>query len=398
MNTYRYVATDILTGTPMADNIPLVVSSVNRAISGVGQLTGYLPLRDGSPFVRALVPDRTMLWMLCNGLPIWAGLFSDSDHSSIADHRLPVLAYTPEAILAGRQIRHALAFTDMDVNEIARGLVAYATGTTIGANAQLAGLMLGTHLAGVTDSQTFGVSDTLTAGSNTYLGDYTDNQQVSDALGTYADSADFEYTFEPRLNGGQLQLNFRIGNPALGQYNRAPVYNLTYPGPVADYARPIRRSASANDIQGSASPNGTGNLIVSQPGYGLDTADLAQGRILRQTAVTWPGNGPLTQAQLNQWTASQIARFTAGVMVPQIEMRPGAAPNLTQIGLGDALGFSATSDLDPRLPGSTQPGLQITARMVGWNLTPPGPDGQLEKLVYQLGALIGSTGIGGVGL
>lgn len=397
MNRYRYVATNILTGRVMADKIPLVVSSASRAINGVGRLDGYLPLEPGSPFVRALVPDQTMLWMLCNGLPIWCGIFADSNHSSIKDHRYPVTAYTPESILASRQIRQPLSYAANDVNDIARGLVSYATGTAIGPNAQIAGLVLGENLAGVTDSQSFGVSNTLTAGSNTYTGSYTDNQAVSDALNTYADSAGFEYTFEPFLNNNTLQVAFRIGNPALGRYDQA-AFTLHHPvGAVDDYARPILRSASANDIRGTASPNNSGNILVSQPGYGLDTADLAQGNILRQTAVTWPGSGPFTQAQLNGWTQAQVARFTAGVMVPQLVMKPDAQPNLTQIGLGDALNFAATSDLDPRQPDSTQPGLQLTARMVGWNLVPPGPGGQVEKLTLQLGALVGTTGAGGVG-
>lgn len=396
-NVYRYVATSILTGATLADSVPLVVSSATRAISGSGTLTGYLDLKTGSPFVRALVPDQTFLWMLQNGFPIWCGILADSDHTSIKSHQLPITAYTPESILASRQIRTALNFTNVDVNTIARGLVAYGTSPALGQNAQIAGLMLGSHLSGILDSQTFGVSNTLVAGGNTYTGTYTDNQAVSDALSTYGDSANFEYTFEPRLNSGQLQVAFRIGNPALGRYND-PAFTLVHPGPVADYARPISRSRGANDVQGTAAANATGATFVSAPGFGLDTADLAQGNILRQTAATWPGTGPITQAQVNAWTQNQLAALTAGVMVPQLVMEPGAQPDLTQIGLGDAFNFQATSDLDPQLPGSRQPGLQLTARMVGWSLQPPGPEGQVEQLTIQAGALLGSTGIGGVGI
>lgn len=396
MSKYRYVVTNVLTGALMADSVPLVVSTATRAINGVGTLTGYLDLQTGSPFVRALIPDQSFIWMLQDGYPIWCGLFSDSAHRSIKDHQLPVTAYTVESILAARQIRDALNYVDLDIFTIARNLVAYATDPARGQNAQLANLMLGTRLSGVTDSQTFGVSNTLTAGSNVYSGSYTDNQAVSDALSTFADADAFEYTFEPRLNGSALQVNMRLGYPALGRYN-APAITLLHPGQVLDYGRPVMRSQAANDIQGTAAANGSGATFVSQPGYGLDTADLAQGNILRQTAVTWGGTGPITQAQVDQWTQSQVARFTAGTMVPTIVLGGGTQPSLTELGLGDAFKFAATSDLDPPDPSTGAPGLQLTARMVGWSLQPPGPNGQAEELTITAGALVGSTTIGGVG-
>lgn len=395
MSTYRYVVTNALTGALMADSVPLVVASASMAINGVGQLDGYLDLQSGSPFVRALIPDQSFIWMLQDGYPVWCGIFADSDHRSIKDHQYPVTAYTVESIMAARQIRAALNYVDLDIFTIARNLVAYATSPGLGPNAQISSLMTGTHLSGVIDSQTFGVSNTLTAGGDTYTGTYTDNQAVSDALSTFADADNFEYNFAPRLMNGVLECVFRLGYPALGRYN-SPAITLLHPGQVLDYGRPVMRSQAANDIQGTAAANGTGATFVSQPGYGLDTADLAQGNILRQTAVTWGGTGPTSQAQVDQWTQSQVARFTAGTMVPTIVLGGGTQPSLTEIGLGDAFNFAATSDLDPPGPGGA-PGLQVTARMVGWSLQPPGPGGQPEELTITCGALLGSTGIGGVG-
>ncbi len=401
MSTYRYVATNALTGAVLCPNLPLVVASATRAINGVGKLDGYLPLQQDSranrAFVRALIPDQTFLWMLQDGYPIWCGIFADSSHSSIRDHRYPVTAYTPESILAARQIRTALVYTDADIFDIAGGLVGYAFSPDRGPNAALAGLVLSTVESGVLDSQTFGVSNTLAAGGNTYTGTYSSNQDVQSALGNYADAAGFEYGFAPRLNGTALQVEFRIGYPALGRYND-PAVTLLHPGSVIDYARPVMRSQSANDIQGTASANNSGAVYVSESPHGLDEADLSQGHILRQTAVTWPGSGATSQAQVNQWTDMQMARFTAGTMVPSVVLGGGTLPRLTSIGLGDAVKFAATSDLDPADPVTGAPGLQVTARTVAWSLQPPGPGGQAEELTLTLGALVGSTGIGGVGI
>jgi hypothetical protein len=400
VSSYRYVATNALTGAVLSPNLPLVVNSATMAINGIGQLDGYLPLQSGPAnraFVRALIPDQTMLWVLQDNYPIWCGIFADSNHSSIKNHQFPVTAYTPESILASRQIRSALTFTNADVLDIARGLVGYGFSPARGANAGLANLVLSPLTAGLTASQTFGVSNTLTAGGNTYTGSYSSNQAVEDALSTFADAAAFEYNFAPRLDGGVLQVYFRLGYPAIGRYNN-PAVTLLHPGAVIDYGRPIMRSKSANDIQGTASPNGTGAVLVSAAGHGLDAADLSQGNILRQTSVTWPGSGAISQAQVNQWTDTQISRFTAGTMVPTIVLGGGTQPSLTQIALGDAIRFAATSDLDPADPTTGAPGLQVTARVAAWSLQPPGPGGQPEELTLTLGALVGSTGIGGVGV
>lgn len=401
MSSYRYVATHVLTGAVLSPNLPLVVSSATMAINGVGQLQGYLPLqqdgRANRAFVRALIPDQTFLWVLQDGYPVWCGLFADSNHSSIRNHRYPVTAYTPESIVASRQIRDPLVYTDVDVFDIARALVSYAFSPDRGPNAGLANLVLSPNESGVLDSYTFGVSNTLAAGGNTYTGAYSSNQDVQSALGNYADAAGFEYSFAPRLNGNTLQVSFRLGYPALGRYND-PALTLLHPGAVIDYARPVMRSQSANDIQGTASANNTGAVYVSESPHGLDEADLSQGHILRQTAVTWPGSGATSQAQINSWTDMQMARFTAGTMVPSIVLGGGTLPRLTSIGLGDALRFAATSDLDPPDPVTGAPGLQVTARTVAWSLQPPGPDGQAEELTLTLGALVGSTGIGGVGI
>lgn len=400
MSTYRYVATNVLTGKLMADSLPLIITSASMAINGVGKLQGYLPLQPGSgsrAFVRALIPDQTFLWVLQDGYPIWCGLFADSNHTSIKDNRFPITAYTPEAILQAREIRDALAYTNVDILDVPRALVEYGFSADRGPNAGLAGLVLSSVTAGITDTATFGISNTLTAAENTYLGKYASNQAVEDAISTYADAANFEYGFAPRLNGTNLQVEFRLGYPALGRYN-SPAVTLLHPGPVIDYARPIMRSQSANDILGTASANNSGAVYVSDTGYGLDTNDLSQGNILRQTSITWGGNGVTSQAQIDQWTQSQVARFTAGTMVPSIVLGGSTEPKLTQIGLGDALNFAATSSLDPADPDTGAPGLQVTARMTAWELQPPGPNGQVEQLKLTLGALVGSTGIGGVGI
>jgi hypothetical protein len=399
VSVYRCLSTSILDGRLLGDNLPVVVSAASRTIGGVGQLDGYLPLDQASAaatngWLRALIPDQAMLWLLQDGYPIWCGPVVDSDHESVDSHQYPITAYTPESIFQNRLISGALTYNSTDVFDIMRALFAYGVSAARGPNASLAGLVLGTRESGYLDTWTFGVSNSLTAGANVYTGTYADQQPVYDAATQLANAIPFEWTMEPRLMGTTLQISLRLGYPALGRYN-SPAITLTYPGQVIDYARPVKRSQSANSTIVTASANGTAQTYVSQSPHGIDAFDLDQGYILRQTAVTWSGAGATSQAQTNAYADTLISKNTAGTMVPSIVLGGGTVPSLTEISLGDALRFAATSDLDPAV--GTQPGLQIAARMTGWKLQPPASQ-QAEQLYISLGALVGSTGLGGVGI
>lgn len=402
MNTYRYIATNPLTGVVLADNLPLVVHSASRAIGAAGRLDGYLPLNTQSPaatagYLAALIPGQSMVWILQNGYPIWCGIVLDSPHRSIKSHQYPITAYTPEHILSMRLIQTALTYTNVDVAAILRSLITYATtGNSIAINAGIAGLSLGSALLGITDTVTFGVSNTLTAAGNTYSGTYADEQAVLDAASTLANADEFEWTFAPQLNGSALQIGLQVGAPAIGQYNNPRPLVLMFPGAVIDYARPIMRSQAANYLIGTSTANGTGTTYTSQAPNGVDTNDLRQGNILQQLAVSWPGVGVTSQAQINTYVNTLLSQYTAGTMVPSLVLGGGTEPDLTELGLGDAVAFAATSDLDPPGPNG-EPGLQVTARMTGWSLQPPAEQ-QPEELTVHLGALVGSTGIGGVGI
>src|SRR5690348_3942516 len=100
MSTYRYFATDLLTGTLRADTLPLHVSSFSRNLGGVGQpgtLSAYLDLgalgtKAQAAYLAALEPRKTLLWVLQDGFPIWAGIVWDWPHTSAVANQLPINA------------------------------------------------------------------------------------------------------------------------------------------------------------------------------------------------------------------------------------------------------------------------------------------------------------------
>lgn len=400
MSTYRYISTNILTGRVLADSLPLVVRAATRAINGIGRLDGYLelsslPSPSSAGFMRALIPGQAMLWVLQDGFPVWVGVVLDSPHQSVNSHQYPITAYTPEMIFQARAISTAMTFTNVDIFSIMQALFAYGVNAARGPNAQIANLVLGASTAGVTDSWTFGVSNSLQVGSSLYSGTYADDQPVLDAATTLAAADNIEFTFEPVLSGTTLTIELRLGYPALGQY-QSPTQTLNFPGNVIDYARPVARSQGANFLLGTSAANGTGQTYASQPPHGVDYTDLNAGYMLQQLAITWPGSGTTSQNQINSYVDTLLGKYTAGTMTPTPIIGGNSAPLLRQIGLGDAVNFAATSDLDPAGANGT-PGLQITARMTGWSLQPPAEQ-QPEQITLTLGALVGSTGLGGIGV
>lgn len=395
MATYRYVATDLLTGQILADNVPLVVQSASRVLKGVGRLSAYLPLQQNgvsnSVFVNALTPRRSVVWILQNDYPVGAWWITDAPHQSILSNQLPIQGQTIEGLFAFRHITTALAYTDADLFDIGRGLIGYGTQ---GTNGQIAGLTLLPGYAGVADSVTFGVSNTLQASPNVYSGTYADNQPVLDALTSTSDADNWEWTFDPVQAGSGLGWRLRQGYPAIGQWNSATPFPLVFPGNCIDYARPIMGSNGGNWLIATSASNGTGTTYTAQYPHGIDTADLDAGFPRQEVVVMWPGVGVTSQTQINSYADLLLGQYSAGTQVPMVVLGGETEPRLTELGLGDKVSFSAISDLDPAT-ASGQPGLQVTARISGWTLTPPA-ENQPEKVALVLGALVGQVSTGAV--
>lgn len=405
MSTYSYCSTDVVTGRLLAAEIPLRVQSASRVLSAAGQLSGYLPLSQDPvatrAYVRALTPRRSMLWMLQDGTPIWGGIVWDTPHQDVLTNQLPITAQTPESLIAKRLIPSAGTFTG-DVYDILRALFGYATGqlisqfpSVIGPNAGIAGLAMQQGESGIADTLTLGVSNVLQVGGNVYTGSYSNWQNILTAAQTLASADEVEFTFEPMMDGnGNLYFYLRFGTPGLGRYDN-PGWRLIHPGNVRTYGRPIMGSQAANQVIASSSANGSGKTYTSQPPHGFDTADLDNGFPLLQVATSWPGVGVTSQAQADAYADWLLSGYSAGTMVPSPVIAPGAHPLAREIGLGDAVEFAATSNLDPPDPVTGAPGLQLSARVSGWTIVPP-EEGQDESFTPTLAALIGDVAGGAV--
>lgn len=391
MSDYRFWTTNLLTGKVTSDSIPLVVNSATAALCGIGALRGYLQLQPNAarnlPYLKALKPRKTLLWISQDRFPVWGGVLWDLPHKSALDRQLPIQAATLGSLFAKRLVTGALVLTNRDVLDIARQLIAYGTNVQAGPNAQIAGLQMSTTLAGVTDTWTFGTSDTIAAGVDTYYGTYSDYQAISDALSSVSSADGFEFDFTPVPTETGSAILLRLGFPHLGV--TVPQWTLQYPGGnAADYAYPELGSNSTNYLIGTSTANGGSATYTSQYPHGVDLADLAAGAPLLQQSVSWPGQGVTSQAQIDAYVDALLPAVSGNTVVPQVVMVPGRSPLLRQIGLGDAVQLAATSERHPANPVDNSPGLQLTGRLTGWELVPPA-ENQAEKITLTLGSTSG---------
>jgi hypothetical protein len=374
MSTYRYFSTNLTTGAVLADTIPLHVASFSRNLGGVGQpgtLSAYLDLGTisagkQSAYLGALEPRKTVLWVMQDNYPIWAGIVWDWPHTSAISNQLPISAVEIGSLFNRRQIRADQVYTGADLFTIARGLVSYATGKTDGGVSNLT--LGGTGTSGVTASATFPAAN---------LG------KVGDLLTAFSTQYGFEYCFTPGLDGsGNPNITLVLGYPTVGRSIAATNLLLQYPGNVSDYGFPRIGSASVNSLLATAS---SGTPWVSGTGHGQATADLAAGYPLLEDSISLSAVAVTSQAQIDAYADGQIPKLTGTTTVPTVSVPGGQLPTAGMIELGDQAYFAATSTLHPAASNGS-PGLQTTLRIIGWTLTPPS-DQNAETTAYALGGL-----------
>jgi len=378
MSTYRYFTTDLLTGALRADTLPLHVSSFSRGLGGVGQpgtLSAYLdlgalPAKVQAAYLAALEPRKTLLWVLQDGFPIWAGIVWDWPHTSAVSNQLPINAAEVGSLFSRRQVRANQTFTTTDLFAIFRGLLTYTLGK---ANGGVSALVLGSSTAGATASTTFAAANL---------------PKILDCLNQLTAQYGFEYAFTPNWDstGTVPQIQLQLGYPTLRRPVATTNLQLLYPSAyVTDYAFPRVGSASVNSLLATATSAGS---IPWQSGstHGQNSTDLASGYPLLEDSTAYTAAAITIQAQIDAVADGRIARLSGCTTIPSVTIAGGGYPTAGQIQLGDEANLVATSPLHPADPISGAPGLQQLVRIIGWTVKPP-TDQQPESTVLALGGI-----------
>lgn len=392
MSTYTYASTDLISGAVLADDIPLNVQSFSAQLNGNGTLTGQLVLSEdyavNAPYVAALEPRRSVLWVLQDGYPIWAGIVWDWPDNGRSAGTLSINAQTFDSLWARRRITDTLEYRQVDIFQVFVDLVLYgltknsdyiATGVSPAAT-RPAGYLSAVESNGGVARLVLPAGSSTTAGV-TWTASYTwsDLTQISSAWQDMCSSGNLEYCFVPGLdNSGDLAVFLRLGYLQLGREAQQAGYNLVYPGGVIDYAFQRTGSQSSNYVWATAPPNGSAQQWESVYPYGADLGDLAAGYPLLEDTASWQGSIVTSQSQINTWAMGQVQMKTQAMTLPTITLGGSGYPKLRDITLGDATTFTATSALHPPKDDGS-PGLQMPLRVVGWSCQPPGPQ-QSEQI------------------
>jgi hypothetical protein len=387
--SYRYLTTSLLSGKVQGDWLPVTAMNFSRLLSSAGTFMGSLNLISGSAIattpaarlaaarnqanLNAVTPRKSVLWIAQDGAWVWNGVIWDWNHMSILDGTLPLSAATLESVLAHRLITDTLTFTDADIFDIFRALIAYAAGKT--PNGQIAGLTYSPARAGITDTLTF---------------DGTQNQPVSDAVNTLAAAYGFEYGFRPYQDpgpGGGFHTSVDVGF-RLGRSLNDSGLSYVFPGNLLDYRFTATGSSSANTVHATATaPAGAATATAggALTGMASDATDLAAGFPLMEVAVSATGPGFTSGDQVAAYAEGYLPSVTDTQLTPMLTLGAGQHPGAAQISLGDFAQFTATSPLHPA-GADGAPGFQGLGRVTGWTVYPPSAS-QAEYSWIQLGGM-----------
>jgi hypothetical protein len=399
VSQYTYVATHLISGALLADNLPLNVQSFSQQLNGGGSLTGTLNLSEtyavNAPSVAAVAPRRAVLWVLMDGYPVWSGIIWDWPDMSRSAGTLPIAAQTVDSLWSHRLVTDTIEYAGVDLYTAYLDLLKYGLSkqssyissvspaatrpagylALMASNGGVSRLVVPTGPAAVS-----GVPWTASYA-------YSDLTQVSSAWSDMTASGNLEYVFSAGLDSnGELATFVRLAYEQLGRPLGSCGYTLNYPGNVLDYGYQVTGSQSSNYIWATAPPNGSELQWQSQYPYGADLSDLDAGYPVMESTVSWQGSVVTSQAQVNGFATGQVALVTQGMTLPTITLGGGSSPTLRDIVLGDTTQFAATSPLHPPQADGA-PGLQQQVRITGWTVQPPGPT-QSESMQLQTSAVI----------
>ena len=397
MTSYKYQSTDLLSGAVLCDDLPLNVQSFSMQLNGSGTLTAALDLNEdfavNIPYVNALTPRRSVLWVIADNFPVWAGIVWDWPDMTRQDGTLQISAQTLDSLWGFRLITDTLEYPAVDL------FTAFADLTRYGMTKNSSFIEQGVSPPATRDPAylalfatqgrvaRFTIPDAGLSGSEwTASYTYSDLTQVSSAWSDMCSSGNLEYAFTPGLDeDGELIVSLQLGFTALGRPQAETGVVLTYPGNALDYGWTVTGSQSANLVWATAPPNGQELQWQSLFPAGADLTDLASFPVLEST-VSWQGSNVTSQAQINTFANGQVALLTGGMTTPTVNVGGSGFPPVQQLRLGDGVLLSFTSDLHP--PGQNkQPGVEQEVRITAVTVYPPGPQ-QSEYMQLTTSAVV----------
>jgi hypothetical protein len=126
MSQYRYLTTDLITGELLGDWLPIEAQSFSRTINTSATATVSLILNDDDKAANianlaAVVPRKSVLWVLQDNAVIWGGPIWDWNHQSASDGTLPLGCSSMDSVMQYRVVSDTITYTNMDIFDMVRG-------------------------------------------------------------------------------------------------------------------------------------------------------------------------------------------------------------------------------------------------------------------------------------
>jgi hypothetical protein len=345
-----WLACDVVTGRRIAE-LPDITGQVSRVLCAYTQSALSLPAPTGGPghlpiglLERATQPIRTMIVLVVNDVPSWAGWVKDRIRGSDATWSLPCV--TLEAYYRARRIRDH-TYTGEDEAVIAAGLAADA--------GDIAGVGLGIPIT--VDAVATGVSR-----DRTYL--LSDRQTVYDGLSELA-GVGLEWTVDLDWQDNRhqvvtrhLRIRHRIGRAAAvptARFATRSSSETTY-----ELAEDHTEGRYANFVVAYAPGEGEDQL-VSDPA--VDLTALATG--IPIVELHWqPSSSIVDTDTLDDHATSRLARSRNGALTWHLSGRWDQPPRLNvDWALGDDIGWDLIGHGHPA-------GVTGVGRAIGWDFDP----------------------------
>lgn len=396
---YQFIATDILTGQVLSDNLPIVGQNATRQINSVGSFQGVLALQTASSqmqefgidpvtisqmvqtWVNACTPWKACLWVLQDGFPIFNGPITAWSPESVMDGQLPIQAGSMETMFQYRVGSETLTYTNLDVFEIFRQELLYAVGKT--PNGQIAGTGKYSNTSGIVDTVSYsGVLGSITEQAG-YQSIYDDWNDLVNAYG-------LEFALTPAITtSGDLFTQVQLGLPQMGRLYQNTGLQFVFPGQgMIDYAWQWIPQSPANSVTITGQGGGTNPKTYTATAQA--TQELGQSWPLLEEVSSFYATVS-SQSQINGYAEELL--YTTAVhksLNPIFTLGAQAPVQIKDTQLGDEVYVVATSPMHPA-GANGEPGVAELLRITSWSLTfPNGSQG--EETQFTLGGLqIGPT-------
>lgn len=323
----RVATTSLRTGELLCDYVPIRVEDVSFNLMDHGDFTGLIKISRTSfeNYRDALLPARTMLWVLDDHTPLWAGIIWEWEHAG-AEEWLKISASTLGSLLNRRVLSDSMSFISAHPYDIFTTIVNYALAKTGGNVARLSSPLFSEDGFAATPM------------SRVYAqGDYAN---IWETLTGLAGDGGFEFDFQ--VDRSDLALSIRLAEE-ISEVITVPT--LTYPGNVVAYDYPWSTTGVANYVRVLGSTTG-GSTLVSDYPHGVDELSISEGWPLLETVVNSGTANGVALVDLNTRADNELAVMKSSRVVPEVTVTTGPGGlKPSDVRVGDRVNLALQSSL-----------------------------------------------------